>query len=316
MSTFALLLPSLSRCRAIPGIADGVLARWLARGDARASAAAGSEAVWRSVFDWPGRDWPVAALTREADRGDAGNAHWLRADPAHVRADMTTARMLACGALGLSIDETERIARDLKPLFGDAGFLFEATTPERWTLRALAGSELPAGADPDDVLGDDLKLHLPAGAAGRRWRVLFNEAQVLLHNHPVNAERERRGAVSVNSLWFWGGGALPVRVKSAYGRLLGGDNALRTLARIGGLACAPRTTDALADAIPANESTIIDLGALRDASLESAWLAPIDAALRRGRVDPVDLVFASGERVSIRRTHHWRVWRRVATLAP
>lgn len=316
MTDVALLLPSLSRCRAIAGIADGVLARWLARGDTRENAAAGSEAVWRSVFDWAGSDWPVAALTREADRADAGSAHWLRADPAHVRADMTTARMLACGALGLSADEIERIARDLKPLFGDSGFLFEALTPERWTLRALAGSELPAGADPDDVLGDDLKLHLPAGASGRRWRMLFNEAQVLLHNHPVNAERERRGAVSVNSLWFWGGGALPTRVTSAYGRLLGGDEASRMLAKIAGLVCAARTTDALGEAMNADEAAIIDLGALRDASLESDWLMPIDAALRHGRIARIDLVFASGERITVRRAHRWRVWRRVDVLTP
>lgn len=322
MSTFALLLPSLSRTRAIPGVAAGVLARWLARGDALASMAPGREAVWRSVFDWSGRDWPVAALTRESDRGDATGAHWLRADPAHVRADMTTARMLACGALGLSIDETDRLARDLKPLFGDAGFLFEADTSERWTLRALAGSELPTGADPDDVLGDDLKLHLPAGAAGRRWRLLFNEAQVLLHNHPVNAERERRGAVAVNSLWFWGGGALPARATSAYARLLadgdspGGDPALRMLARLAGLHGAPPTPDALGDALAARADTIVDLGALRDAALESDWLGPIDTSLRRGRIEQVYLVFASGERVGIRRAHRWRVWRRVPSPAP
>lgn len=316
MNAIALLLPSLPRCRAIPGIGQGVLAHWLARGDVEPFAAPGREAVWRHVFDWPGQDWPVAALTREADRGDAAGSHWLCADPAHVRADMTTARMLACGALGLSVDETERIGRDLKPLFGDAGFLFEALTPERWTLRALFGSELPAGADPDDVLGDDLKLHLPAGAAGRRWRVLFNEAQVLLHNHPVNAERERRGAVSVNSLWFWGGGALPSRAKSGFGRFLGNDDALRVLAGIGGLAIFPPTAEALFDALAARAGAIIDLGALRDASLEAAWLVPIDAALRRGRVAHVDLAFASGERIRVRRAHRWRVWRRVPALSP
>jgi hypothetical protein len=265
---------------------------------------------------WTARGLPVAALTRAHDVGDALGANWLRADPAHVRADISTARMLACGEVGLSLDETRQIERDLKPLFGDAGLIFDAPRTNRWYLRAQSGSDWPDGADPDDVLGDDLKLHLPAGAAGRRWRMLFNEAQVLLHNHPVNAERERRGAVSVNSLWFWGGGALPTRVTSAYGRLLGGDDALRMLAKIAGLVCAARTTDALGEAMNADEAAIIDLGALRDASLESDWLMPIDAALRHGRIARIDLGFASGERITVRRAHRWRVWRRVDVLTP
>lgn len=313
MAEVLFFLPTLARCRVIRGMGGGVLERWLARGDAMTPAAAGRQAQWRHVFDWHGRDWPVAALTRQADAGDAAGAHWLRADPAHVRADMTTARMLACGALGLTHDETQRIARDLKPLFGDSGFLFDAAMPERWYLSAEPGSGLPDGGDPDEVLGDDLKLHLPAGAAGKRWRMLFNEAQVLLHNHVVNAERERRGAVAVNGLWFWGGGALPERVRSRCGEVVTRDPALRMLAGIAGARGGDPDADVFAEALAAGSDVnrLIDLDDLRDATLETHWLAPADAALRRGRLRRVELVFASGERIEVRPAHRWRFWRRV-----
>ncbi len=317
MSGVTFFLPTLTRCRAIRGMPAGVLERWIARGDAEPADAAGSEAVWRRAFDWHAAGWPVAALTRQSDVGDAAGAHWLRADPAHVRADMTTARMLACGALGLTASEAEAIARDLKPLFGDAGFLFEAPTPERWYLRAAPGSELPDGGDPDVVLGDDLKLHLPAGAAGKRWRMLFNEAQVILHNHAVNAARARRDAVAVNSLWFWGGGALPASVQATCREVFTDDPALRVLAGIAGARVSMVDTAAFAQALttPPVDDLLVDLGAVRDAGLEASWLAPTDAALRHGRIERIDLVFASGERVAVRARHRWRFWRRSSTPA-
>ena len=42
-----------------------------------------------------------------------------------------------------------------------------------------------------------------------QWRKLLNEAQILLHAHPINQARESRGQPRVNSLWPWGGGSLP-----------------------------------------------------------------------------------------------------------
>lgn len=314
MTAVVLLLPSLARCRAIPAVASGVLARWIARGDALDSATPGTEGAWRSVFEWPGTSLPVAALTRQFDLGDAAGAGWLRADPAHVRADMATARMLACGDLGLSVDETVLLARDLKPLFGDAGLIFEAPDPQRWYLRAETGTPLPDAASPDDVLGDDLKLHLPAGAAGKRWRMLYNESQVLLHNHVVNARRTARGAVSVNSLWFWGAGTLPAAVRSSAQAVMTAQPALLSLAQIAGIRALPLEPSALAGVFARNagECVLVDLAGLRDAQLEHAWLAPLDLALRGSRIERIDLVFQSGERNTIRGAHRWRLWRRVS----
>jgi len=308
----AVLLPTIGRLRTSPALANGILSRWLSRADHLPIDNTGSEALWRSVFTWPGRCLPTAALTRAFDAGDALNAKWLRADPAHVRADMSTARMLACGEVGLSIEETRAIARDLKPLFGDAGLLFDAPRPNRWYLRALSVTDWPTAADPDDVLGDDLKLHLPAGAAGKRWRMLFNEAQMILHQHAVNAARAARGAVSVNSLWFWGGGSLPVAVASPYRALLTEQPALTTLAHLAGIRVAPATPSALAelaDRASTEPAAIIDLAHLRDVALESDWLEPIDRALRRGHVRDVVLAFASGERAHVRSRDRWRFWR-------
>jgi len=52
-----------------------------------------------------------------------------------------------------------------------------------------------------------LDEHLPQGPHGGVWRRWLTEAQMLLHEHPRNAEREARGLRPLNALWLSGGAA-------------------------------------------------------------------------------------------------------------
>ena len=85
-------------------------------------------------------------------------------------------------------------------------------------LRLPIDVVLPDFDSPDEVLGDDLFSHLPEGEGGRRWRALMTEAQVLLHNHSWNQQRAAQGQQPINSLWFWGGGVMPVSVSTPHAR--------------------------------------------------------------------------------------------------
>src|SRR5690349_2294287 len=78
----------------------------LARAFGRSDRATASGDQRGRVFDVLPRGWPVAAVTRQQDAGDAVIAAWLRADPAHVRPDINGARLLAYGA-GLSLTAEE-----------------------------------------------------------------------------------------------------------------------------------------------------------------------------------------------------------------
>ena len=218
MPTLTMLLPELARVERARQ-----LVQWLARGDRLPNARPGHDAALRECFEFIGTTLPVAALTRSLDAGDASGAQWLRADPAYAVADAVTARLMACGELGLSPEESDELARALRPLFGDAGFPLEAPRPDRWYLSCPLDARLPAFADPRDVLGDDLMRHLPRGDNERQWRSLFNEAQVILHNHPVNARRVQRGQVPANSLWFWGAGKLPDWVRTRFAQVASRD---------------------------------------------------------------------------------------------
>lgn len=311
MAALTLLLPPRSRF-------DGqgtpeALARALGRADALEAGQGGWRAQLQRHVQVLPRQWPVAAITRQLDAGDAFASTWLRADPAFVRADINAGRMMACGDLDLSADEVDDFLRPLKPVFGDAGCPLSAPVPERWYLQLPAEAKLPTFSEPEDALGDDLYEHMPSGDAGRRWRALLNEAQVILHNHPRNAERIAAGKTPVNSLWFWGGGRLPDRVTLAAPRVFSREAALVGFARFAGARDAAVPSDFAA--LEGEGDALIDLRSQRDlAALERDWLAPARAALGK-RLTEIDLDFVDGARWRLASGQRWRFWRRPRTLA-
>jgi len=305
MSSLQLLLPPLARFDGAPA-----LKRWLARGDRLPDALRGREPALREVFRVPGTTLPVAALLREHVARDAGENFWLGADPAYVRAEAHGARLLACGdELQLTLAEADSLAQPLRPLFGDAGAPLEITSPGQWALRLPPGARVPEFVSPEQALGANLLEHLPQGDAGRRWRALFNEAQIILHSHAVNARRRERGLMPVNALWFWGAGALPMWVTSSLRLAVSNDPFVRALAAQAGVTAAALAPAAL-DQIERRADALLDLGWQNAEPIEPEWLPRIDALLRGGRTKAVAVAFASGERFRIRRWHRWRVWRK------
>lgn len=249
---------------------------------------------------------PLAALARRRDANDAATACWLRADPAHIRPDINGARLLACGdALQLTREDADDFLRALKPLFGDAGFPIDAPLPNHWYLQLPRESRPPTFVPPDIALGDDVFEHLPDGDAGRRWRSLLSEAQVVLHNHPRNALRQERGLHAVNSLWFWGAGVLPDAVETRYAQVFTNDEALAALVH----GVAPSAPLPRSFATPESDA-LFDLRFLRDLRvLESDWLAPAIDALGDQGFERLQLDLADGWDLTLRRRQRWRFWR-------
>lgn len=302
MGTATLLLPPRARFggqRLSPSTA-----RWLGR--AGQDSPAGDPLA--RVFDILPRGWPVAAVTRQRDAGDAAGHAWLRADPVYIQPDINGARLLAHGdALALTARDTAALLPALKPLFGDAGFPVDAPVPTRWYLRLPEDARLPAMADPAQALGADMFDHLPEGNDGRHWRALLSEAQVVLHNHPHNAGRIAAGLTPINSLWFWGAGRMPDHVRSGFSEVLSDDDAVQAFAAAAGAGTRP-----LPDRWPAGEGDrLIDLRHARDLTvLDRDWLSPLLADLQAGRLDVATLEFGDLRRFRLARGQRWRFWRR------
>ena len=287
------------------------LAKALGRGDHRdvpptANDASG-KAQLRRHFRLVPDHWPLAALTRRVDGPDADGACWLRADPAHLRAGINGATLLAVGdMLQLSAEDAQALLRPLRPLFGDAGFTLDAPLPGHWYLRLPCEAKPPAFVEPGEALGTDVFEHLPEGEAGRRWRSLLSEAQVTLHHHPINAARIAAGQLPVNSLWFWGAGILPDHVSSPHGVVQSEDEVVRALAH----GAAAATTLAGRYALP-EADTLFDLRHARDLqALQAQWWQPALRDLAAGRLQQVQLDFEDGHAIGLDRRQRWRFWRR------
>ena len=300
-SRLVLLLPERRRFAGQALSKD--VAALLGRADAMPLQSSGERAQLLRHFDLLPRGWPMAAITRQSDKGDAAGQSWLRANPVFIRPEMMGARLMAWGNLGLSGDEADALLQPLRPLFGDAGFPISATDPERWYLMLPADTRLPDFPSPVDALGGDMLAYLPEGNDARRWRSLANEAQVILHNHPRNQARIAAGLPPVNSLWFWGGGRLPDSVRCNYSSVPGAGDELLALAELAGTRLQRTETG----------STLADLRRQRDWSeVEHAHLLPGIASLKQ-RHGSMLLDFADGAVFRMDGSQRWRLFRRPVT---
>jgi hypothetical protein len=296
-SRLVLLLPERRRFRghALPD----PLARALGRADRLPPAEPGEKAQLQRHFDILPRGWPMAALMRQREAGDAGRATWLRADPAFVRAELTGARLMAWGNLGLSEAEADELLAPLKPVFGDAGFPISRTRPEHWYLQLPADARLPCFSLPTDALGGQLLAHLPEGDEARRWRQLGTEAQVILHNHPLTARRVAHGLTPVNTLWFWGDGRLPDSVRAPWRGVVDADDELAALAQAASMPMQGAAAgDVLQDARRVRDPAVLD------ACLRSA----LDSLPARHAELVLD--FADGQAWRLAPGQRWRLLRK------
>lgn len=287
------------------------LAKAFGRADAPAHGDSGGDAQLMRHFTATPAQWAPAAITRQIDVGDAAGAAWLRVDPAHVRPEMTGARLLGIGErLSLSQDDIDALLPALKPIFGDSGFALDAPTPARWYLRLLREAKFPEFSAPDEALGEDLFEHQPDGPEGRRWRALLNEAQIVLHNHPWNAQRAGRGLVPINALWVWGGGLLPDRIAADVRHVHSADDLLQALIKLAGGTAQPLSQDFGSASSIQNDVALHDLRRLRDfAALQRDWLLPAVRALRTGGLESLVLDAVDGTQLRLAPGQHWRFWR-------
>lgn len=304
MSTLHALLPPLAHVRTNPAFMG-----WLAKGDRLSRVNDARTTLLRELFHFAGDAIPAAALRHLCHGDDAAMGAWLCADPAWVRSEATGARLMAWPLADVSTGEAEALAAALRPLFGDAGAPLSIDTPSTWCLHSLHGAPRAEFRAPADALGVDLVQCLPEGNDGRAWRRLFNEAQIVLHAHPVNAARTAAGKRPVNALWFWGAGALPASVEAGVQTVASVDDVVRGLAKLGGAVRVEPLPDAL-EAAHRSGAALLDLDIPDHTDDATEWLAHFQRWLRERRFDAIAITFADGERFRVRHAHRLRFWRK------
>jgi hypothetical protein len=140
-----------------------------------------------------------------------GDLPLARLTPCHWRVGRDHVRLADPAGLGLHDEESRALFDALWPLFADDGLALHWGDAMRWFVAHADFDGLACGSI-DRAAGRAVDAWLPAGPGAGRIRRLQSEVQMLLYTHPVNAAREARGALPVNSFWIDGcGRAQPVR---------------------------------------------------------------------------------------------------------
>lgn len=182
-------------------------------------------------------DLPVASLSALGDGLDASSGWWLRADPVHMVADRDQLYLSACNALGVTQGEANELIAELNRLYAEDGWQFVAVTPQRWYLRLPQGLSMRT-IPTVEAMGHPVGKVLPQGDDALVWQRSMTEMQMLLHSSRVNTRRNEQGLLTVNSLWFWGGGALPEATgEMQWNRVIAGEPLVKGLALHHGLDC-------------------------------------------------------------------------------
>jgi len=288
---------------------------------------------------------PVAPVTLAADGHDPGERWWLRADPVHFVVGRTGLRLAPPSMLQLSADEADALAASVRAHFTEAADGLLTPSPARWYFGSDTPFDLETTA-PADAIGDDVDRNLPRGPGRRQWLGFVNEVQMLWFEHPVNQARERRGEPTASGLWLHGAGRMPDAGRPGCTGVSGGGELLAGLAALTGC----RWIDAAREAGAAtgaeagskaaqrwldlagqgrwllNLDRLLEHAQAGDASgwraeierLETGWFAPLDDALRSGRIDAIDLHWPCPGGLStlhVTASDRFRFWRRPRALS-
>ncbi len=130
------------------------------------------------------------------------------ADPVYLLAGSDDAQLVPGQRLSINPDENIALLAELNQVLGDRHGSFLHDSAGNWYYQGLGADALNASPT-SAVEGHPMTAAMPRSAAAKPWRSLWSEVQMVLHQSPVNDARQARGEAPINSVWFWGGGALP-----------------------------------------------------------------------------------------------------------
>jgi hypothetical protein len=320
------------------GLELPALTRLLARASAEKHPPVSPEAWLCQAFEVERQqDWPVAPLTLLLDGAEPGESYWLRADPVHLSVARDRIALVESALFDLTHDEAQSLVAALNAHFADRGITFHALAPKRWYAQLAAAPRITT-RNVSEAAGKDVQRNLPTGPDALAWHTLFNEAQMLLHAHPVNVAREAVGDPVVNSVWLWGGGA-HTSVTGRHFSAVWSDDALAVaLAAAAEIEAAALPADAatwraqstrvgdgrqshllvMAELASAFHYQDADAWRSRLAALEAHWFAPLLAALRERSLERLAIVAPCASacwRFEIAPGDLMRFWRRGQPLS-
>jgi hypothetical protein len=262
-------------------------------------------------------DWPLASI-RAASLGLAtGTAYWLAADPVTFVVGRDEASFSGI-VDDLESPDAAALVSTLNAHFSGDGIEFAAPRPDAIFARLSTAPRLVTHS-PTVTPGRPLRSRLPEGPDAPKFRRWQSEIQMLLHEHPVNVERETKGRPPVNGVWFSGGGVLPPPPSHAPTiRTYADSGVAAALAAHRGAPARPLATGIAGELERPSDSELVVVAlapGVALAEIERAYAAPARDALARGRLRGVSILAQRAGDAVCWQARRPGLWRRIAGRA-
>jgi len=158
-----------------------------------------------AALELPAAQFPSAPVSAIGNSDALAQGFWLHAEPVHFVAGLDRLTFLALnGEARVSDAERSALGSVFAEHLGASGFALHSDGGE-WLVRSERVLAVQT-ACPEAAAGNELERVMPHGPDAGAVRRLMTELQMLLHDHPVNEARARRGLPAINAVWLWGGG--------------------------------------------------------------------------------------------------------------
>lgn len=264
--------------------------------------------------------FPAGPCVRVSWTGESVVGRWACAGPVHLLTALDHLRLAAPAPLPIEDEESAELVAGLNERLAGSGFTLHSIPRRGWLCECPVDLECDA-AEPAAAVGGNLRDWLPAGRDAGRLRAWVNEAQMILHGHPLNADRAARGDPPVNSVWLWGIGSAGRPVGQAESMLVSDDHWLQGLWRLHGGRTA--TLDAMRMEITARRgSSITRIAIVGETSGQAvgdwpvrqrALIESLQLGLEGGLVDRI-AIHTGSEVLDLDRRARWKFWRRPRPL--
>jgi len=278
-----------------------------------------NQCLWQ-LFNHPSTQRPaLAAISYQTDGPQNPDTNTdrivIRADPIHLRLDRQAAFLIDADFLAIQDQEAQVIINTLNEFYADDDFDFIAPHPQRWYIRLSQPIDL-ANPSVAQLRGENMAGFKSTGKDAKYWQQRQVEIQMLLHDHPVNQQREQQGQALINSLWLWGEGELASKPTTPWQQVYTDNSLVKSLAQHAQIDCQTCPSNAQALLALADTHTSILCVLSHDfqqidpktayQQWQQDWLAPLQQAITTRQVASVKLYSGEQPAYQLNRPPWWQ----------
>jgi hypothetical protein len=228
----------------------------------------------------------AAALRWCGEGGALRSGTWMQIELVHFAAGLNDVHIVVPDQV--SSEEVHSLMIALQPLLSLAGFELHCSAADHWFLWCEAVLDVQTSSIRTGMTTNNYDV-LPTGKDAPQLRRLLTEIQMLLHQHPLNQQRERNGLTALNAAWLSGAGSPVTAPAGTMQRIMSDQPYVQGLCDQLNVSCWPVPRDVI-ELLKLRESEMVLI--LNDADvmrLDTQWIKPVLQVLHSGYIQQLSI---------------------------